>query len=97
MDRIVEKVAPKKLPTMMVKRVCAYARVSYEKDTMIHSLSAQISYYQNYIQSHPGWSFCGVFADEPVSGTKETRKKFLAMVEECRKGNIDLIDRKSVV
>ena len=96
MDRIVEKVAPKKLPAMMVKRVCAYARVSYEKDTMIHSLSAQISYYQNYIQSHPGWSFCGVFADEPVSGTKETRKQFLAMVEECRKGNIDLIITKSI-
>jgi site-specific DNA recombinase len=54
MDRVVETITPKKLPTMQIKRVCAYARVSYDKDTMIHSLSAQISYYQDYIQSHPG-------------------------------------------
>ncbi len=96
MDRVVETITPKKLPTMQIKRVCAYARVSYDKDTMIHSLSAQISYYQDYIQSHPGWQFCGVYADEPISGTKEMRKQFCAMVEECKKGNIDLIVTKAI-
>ena len=96
MDRIVETVTPKILVTMKVKRVCAYARVSYEKDTMLHSLSAQISYYQDFIQSQAGWQFCGVYADEPISGTKENRKQFLAMVDECKKGNIDLIITKSI-
>lgn len=30
-----------------VKRVAAYARVSSGKDAMLHSLSAQVSYYSN--------------------------------------------------
>jgi predicted site-specific integrase-resolvase len=42
------EVAPKK------KRVAAYARVSSGKDAMLHSLSAQVSYYSEYIQKH-GW------------------------------------------
>ena len=49
----------KKLPTlptlMKKKRVAAYARVSSGKDAMLHSLSAQISYYSEYIQKQPEW------------------------------------------
>ena len=56
---------PKKL-----KRVAAYARVSSGKDAMLHSLSAQISYYSDMIQRHPGWEFAGVFADEAKTGTR---------------------------
>lgn len=48
-------------------RVAAYARVSSEKDAMRHSLSAQVSYYSNLIQSHPGWQYAGVYADEERS------------------------------
>ena len=33
------------------KRVAAYARVSSGKDAMLHSLSAQISHYSEFIQS----------------------------------------------
>lgn len=40
-----------KLPTLPVQqRVAAYARVSSGKDAMLHSLSAQVSYYSNLIQ-----------------------------------------------
>jgi hypothetical protein len=43
----------RKLPTIPTlpkkKRVAAYARVSSGKDAMLHSLSAQISYYSAYI------------------------------------------------
>ncbi len=35
-------------------RVVSYARVSSSKDTQLHSLSAQISYYKNFIESKPG-------------------------------------------
>ena len=31
------------------KRVAAYCRVSSGKDAMLHSLSAQVSYYSDYI------------------------------------------------
>ena len=44
-------------------RVAAYARVSTGKDAMLHSLSAQVSYYSNMIQSHAGWLYCGVYSE----------------------------------
>ena len=37
------------------KRVAAYARVSSGKDAMLHSLSQQVSYYSQMIETHPGW------------------------------------------
>jgi len=96
MERKIITVTPSKDPTLQVKRVCAYARVSSGKDAMLHSLSAQISYYQELIQKQPGWKFYGIYADEAMTGTKENRKKFQEMLEECRKGNIDLIITKSI-
>jgi len=46
------------------KRVAAYARVSCDKDTMLHSLAAQIDYYKTYITKNAEWVFAGVYADE---------------------------------
>ena len=51
------------------KRVAAYARVSSGKDAMLHSLSAQISYYSDLIQKNPEWEYAGVYADRFISGT----------------------------
>ena len=70
MTRKIEQVrfaesAPKK------KRVAAYARVSSGKDAMLHSLSAQVSYYSDYIQNN-GWEYAGVYADEAITGTKDS-------------------------
>lgn len=96
MKRKITTVVPAKDPILQIKRVCAYARVSSGKDAMLHSLSAQISYYQNLIQKQQGWKFCGVYADEAMTGTKENRAKFQEMLAECRKGNIDLILTKSI-
>ena len=96
MERIVEKLPPKINLQYQIKRVCAYARVSTGKDAMLHSLSAQVSYYQDYIQSHPGWKFCGIYADEAITGTKDRRAQFQKMLAECRKGKIDLIITKSI-
>lgn len=77
-------------------RVAAYARVSTGKDAMLHSLSAQVSHYSKMIQSHPGWLYCGVYADEAFTGTKEDRAGFQKLLAECRAGNIDLIITKSI-
>lgn len=77
-------------------RVCAYARVSLEKESMLHSLSYQVSYYSNLIQNNNKWLYAGVFSDEGVTGTKANRPGFQKMMEECGKGNIDLILVKSV-
>ena len=86
--------APAQLPVR--KRVAAYARVSMEKDAMLHSLAAQVSYYSERIQQNPEWEYAGVFADFGLTGTKETRPEFQRMLKECREGKIDLILVKSI-
>ena len=85
---------PAQLPAR--KRVAAYARVSMEKDAMLHSLAAQVSYYSELIQRNPKWEYAGVFADFGLTGTKEMRPEFQRMLKECREGKIDLILVKSI-
>ena len=65
----VSRIEPKLPPVRRRKKVAAYARVSMETDRLAHSLSAQVSYYNNLIQSNPEWEFAGVFADSGISGT----------------------------
>ena len=79
-----------------LKRVAAYARVSSGKDAMLHSLSAQVSYYSALIQKHAGWLYCGVYADEAFTGTKDSREGFQDLLAECRAGNIDMVITKSI-
>ncbi len=84
----------KKLPSK--KKVCAYARVSSGKDAMLHSLGAQVSYYNSLIQAHSDWAFSGIYADEAISGTKDTRPEFNRMVDDAKAGKIDMIITKSI-
>ena len=68
MERIIQKMGLKVPAQPKATRVAAYARVSSGKDAMLHSLSAQVSYYSGLIQNHPGWLYCGVYADECRAG-----------------------------
>jgi len=96
MPRKIRKIEPlvPKLPVK--KRVAAYARVSSGKDAMLKSLSAQISHYSKYIQQHSGWDYAGVYADEAMTGTKDNRREFQRLLNDCRQGKIDLIMTKSI-
>lgn len=96
MERTIQRVGVSIPSQPKAKRVAAYARVSSGKDAMLHSLSAQVSYYSDLIQKHPGWLYCGVFADEALTGTKESRAEFQRLLAECRAGTIDLIITKSI-
>ena len=96
LERKITKVAFEKQPSINVLRVAAYARVSTANDAMRHSLSAQVSYYSNLIQKHPGWLYCGVYADDSRTGTKENRKDFQQMLADCRAGELDMIITKSI-
>ena len=78
------------------KRVAAYARVSSGKDAMLHSLSAQVSYFSAMIQAHPGWVYAGTYADEAFTGTKGDRPAFAKLLNDCRAGLIDRIVTKSI-
>jgi DNA invertase Pin-like site-specific DNA recombinase len=77
-------------------RAAAYARVSSGKDAMLHSLSAQVSYYSALIQERADWAFAGIYCDEAVTGTKDNRAEFQRMLEDCRAGKIDQIITKSI-
>lgn len=96
MQRTVEKIEVKIPAVKKAKRVAAYARVSSGKDAMLHSLSAQVSYYSNYIQSHKGWEYCGVYSDEAKTGTKDSRCGFQELLSQCKAGKIDMIITKSI-
>lgn len=78
------------------KRVAAYARVSSGKDAMLHSLSAQVEYYNDTISGNPEWEYVGVYADEAMTGTKDERPELQRMLADCRAGRIDLILVKSL-
>ena len=77
-------------------RVAAYARVSSGKAAMLHSLAAQISYYQKLITTHQGWEYAGVYADEALTGTKDDREEFQRLIQDCKDGKIDLIIVKAI-
>ncbi len=87
---------PAKPSLQRLLRVAAYARVSTGKDAMLHSLAAQVGYYSDLIQKHPGWRYAGVYADEAMTGTKDDRKEFQRLLEDCRAGKIDMVITKSI-
>lgn len=80
----------------VLKKVCAYARISSGKDAMLHSLAAQVDYYSSTIRHTPGWEYAGVYSDEAKTGTKDSRPGFQNMIDDCRAGKIDLIITKSI-
>lgn len=79
------------------KRVAAYARVSMESQRLMHSLSAQVSYYSDYIKKNPCWIYSGVYADSGITGTlTDKRDGFRRMIKDCEDGKIDIILVKSI-
>ena len=79
------------------KRVAAYARISMVTELMSHSLSAQISYYNEKIQKNPDWLFVGVYSDIGISGTGTAKREgFRRLIADCDAGNVDLILTKSI-
>lgn len=89
-------ITPCQMELKKKKRVAAYARVSSGKDTMLHSLKAQIDYYHDYINRNPEWTFAGIYADEAKTGTKNSREQFQLLLEDCRAGKIDMVVTKAI-
>lgn len=96
MEKQIIDITPIRITLVRQKRVAAYARVSCDKDTMLHSLAAQIDYYRKYITRNPEWEFVGVYADEAKTGTKEDREQFQKLLSDCRLGLIDMVIAKSI-
>jgi DNA invertase Pin-like site-specific DNA recombinase len=78
-------------------KVCAYCRVSTDKDEQLNSYENQVDHYENYIKDNKDWEYVGIFADEAVSGTSlKNRTEFKRMIQECLNGKIDMILVKSI-
>ena len=79
------------------QKVAAYCRVSSDSDRLLHSLSAQVGYYNKLIQTNPEWEFAGIYSDEGISGTGiAKRKDFQRMIADAEAGKIDIILTKSI-
>lgn len=78
-------------------KVCAYCRVSTGNIEQTSSFELQNNYYRDYIEKHENWTNVGIYADEGISATSmKHRDGFKRMIEDARRGKIDLIVTKSV-
>ena len=89
--RKISRIEPK-LPAIQArKKVAAYARVSRDTERLMHSVSAQVSYYSALIQKNPEWEYAGVYADMGISGTDTSKRgEFLRMLADCEEGKIEI-------
>lgn len=78
-------------------RVTYYARVSTDKDEQVHSLGAQIQYYDAFISQNPNWTFVEGYIDEGLSGTSVAhRDAFKKMIADAQLQKFDLILTKEI-
>lgn len=76
---------------------CSSLAVSTDNEEQASSYEAQIQHYEEYIKTNPEWEFVGVYADEGISATStKNREQFNAMIEDCKRGLIDMILTKSI-
>ena len=78
-------------------RFAPYLRVSTDSSDQENSLKNQRRHYERFALDHPNWELVDTYADEGISGTStRNRTEFRRMVEDCKKGYIDLIVVKDV-
>lgn len=93
----VQTIKPKILEPVKRKKVAAYTRVSVQTELMDHSLSTQISYFNQLIQNNLEWEFVEVYSDHGITGTSiKQREGFQRMIADAKAGKIDIILTKSI-
>ncbi len=78
-------------------RVCAYARVSTEKEEQINSYNSQLKYYEEKIKANSDWKYVGIYADEGITGTLDYKRDgFMKMMQDATDNKFDMIITKSI-
>lgn len=78
-------------------RVAAYCRVSTKQEDQLNSYEVQQRTYTERINSEPGWSMVGIYADKGITGTSvKKREEFNRLMRHCKQGKVDMIITKSV-
>lgn len=91
----IKTIQAQKVTTIKRLKVAAYTRVSHT--SLLQSLSNQVSHYSQMIQANPKWDYVGVYSDSAISGRSQAhRRDFQQLLEDCRKGKIDIILTKSI-
>ena len=78
-------------------RVCAYARVSTEKEEQLNSYNSQLKYYEEKIKANSDWKYVGIYADEGITGTLDYKRDgFMKMMQDATNNKFDMIITKSI-
>ena len=78
-------------------KVCAYARVSTEKEEQLNSYNSQLKYYEEKIKSNSDWLYVGIYADEGITGTLDYKRDgFMKMMQDATQNKFDMIITKSI-
>ena len=78
-------------------KVCAYARVSTEKEEQLNSYNSQLKYYEEKIKSNSDWLYVGIYADEGITGTLDYKRDgFMKMMQDASQNKFDMIITKSI-
>lgn len=79
------------------KKAAAYARVSTNGKMQAHSYEFQSRYWNERLSNDDTYDYVGLFADKGISGKFANRRpQFMALMEACKKGNVDVVFTKSV-
>ncbi len=73
-----------------------YARVSTNRKEQLDSLAVQVSGITRLAAAHMTWFVADVFLDVASAKVGSSRNEFNRMIDECEKGNLDIILTKSV-
>ena len=92
----IRKLTPEGSAQSKKKRVCAYIRVSSDKEAQLDSLENQEAYFIRKYAQETGCEFVGIYSDVGISGTSENHPAFQEMLNACMCGEIDLIHTKSI-
>lgn len=77
--------------------VCAYCRVSTDKNDQRNSFESQQQFFSETFKKHPNWIKKTIFADKGISGTSlKKRDEFNNMISSAMHGNYQLIITKEV-
>ena len=71
-------------------RVAAYCRVSNDYEATVMGLEMQKNHFMERIAANPEWTLASIYADES-RGSTQNRMAFRRMLQECRRGTIDVI------
>ena len=78
-------------------KVASYCRVSTDREDQINSFESQQKFFREYIERHPDWELCEVYADEGITGTStKKRTQFKRMINDAYAGKFKLIVTKEV-